>query len=78
MLIGSYEIHIENIDMYCPTGVKWRDHFKKFFQFQQWDDVTETVKLIRLGKYRINIVREKSDAVALLQKQQKAKLDKAA
>jgi hypothetical protein len=78
MQLGSLDIHIENIDMYCPTGVKWKDHFKKFFQYQKWDDVTETVRLVRLGKYRINIVREKSDAVALLQKQQKAKLDKAA
>lgn len=78
MLLGQYDILVEDVSMYCPSGVTWKDHYKKFFQYQMWDDVTETVRLFRFGKYRINIVREKPDAIALLRKQEEAKLDKAA
>ena len=83
-LFNTVEIVLEDVSYYTPDGMSWQNHFRKFFQFQTWNDRTEQAWLLRVGKYRLHIVKEKPAAIAEVQKenaqQQQAddKLDKVA
>ena len=77
MWFKNYDITLEDVSNYAPSGVNWRNHFKGFFQYQTWDDLTETAWVFRFGKRRIMLVKEKPGATTAVEAK-KAKLDKAA
>jgi len=80
MRVKNFELVLEDVSNYCPSGLTWRDHFNKFFQFQTWNDRTEKAWLLRAGKFRLMLVKEKPEAIAQLQAEAKKsqKLDKVA
>lgn len=82
-LTKTVTLVLEDVSNYTPTGTDWYNHFRGLFQFQSWNDRTEKAWLLRVGKYRLNIVKEKPAAIAeVLEEAQErannAKLDKIA
>jgi hypothetical protein len=80
MRYKNFELVLEDVSNYCPSGLTWKDHFKKVFGYQTWNDRTETAWLFRAGKFRLMLVKEKPEAIAQLQAEAKKsqELDKVA
>jgi len=77
MWIYNYDITLEDVSNYAPSGVNWRDHYNGFFQYQTWNNSAEQAWVFRIGKHRLMLVKEKPSLIDVNQ-EAKSDFDKAA
>lgn len=73
MWLKNYDITIEDCALYVPETNNWRKFYGCLWDYQSWEDRLEKVWSLRVGRYRLMVLKEKPAIEEL-----KAKLNKAA